>query len=264
MRTRTRLDDVLLVVAAGQALFAALLIVRPQFVLDLWPFPGTTELTFLFIGAIFAAAAASTAWAALVGEEASYPGIALDYLAIFGPMVVYLLLVEPARGGGISLFWLGLVATLAFGAWLLWQTSGASRRDPRPTPRPALVAFGVLAPVLGVVGLALVLNVPNVLPWPVTPELSVIAGLIFLGAAVYFLYGLLRPSWTNAGGQLAGFLAYDLVLIVPFVARLPTVPDQWRVSLIAYTTVLVVSGVLAAWYLFIAPGTRATARQPSR
>jgi hypothetical protein len=255
MPRRTRLDNVLIVVAAGQALFAALLIVRPQFVLDLWPLPGTTDLTFIFFAAMFNAAAASTAWAVLVGEEASYQGIALDYVAIFGPMVIFLLLVEPAGGGGIGPFWLALVATLAFGAWLLWRTSRASRRDPRPTPRPVLVAFGVFAPVLAVVGLALVLKVPNVLPWPVTPELSVLAGLTFLGAAVYFLYGLLRPAWTNAGGQLAGFLAYDLVLIVPFLTRLPTVPDQWRVSLIVYTGVLVGSGVLAVRYLV---------RQPSR
>ena len=42
---------------------------------------------------------------------------------------------------------------------------------------------------------------------------------MFLGSATYFAYGIVRPRWTNAGGQLAGFLAYDLVLIVPFMTR---------------------------------------------
>ena len=41
--------------------------------------------------------------------------------------------------------------------------------------------------------------------------------IIFLGSAIYFAYGLQRPVWGNAKGQLLGFLAYDLVLIVPFV-----------------------------------------------
>jgi hypothetical protein len=37
-------------------------------------------------------------------------------------------------------------------------------------------------------------------------------GLIFLGAATYFIYGALDPHWGNAVGQLAGFLAYDLTI----------------------------------------------------
>lgn len=258
--SRTRLDTVLLVVAAGQAFFAVLLLIRPQFVLDLWPFPGTTELTFIFLASIFAAAGASTAWAALVGDEASYAGIALDYLAIFGPMLVYLLFMEPARGGGLTVFWLALLATATFGAWLLWRTVRLACRDPRPTPRPALAVFAIFAVVLALVGGALVLNVPDVLPWPVTPELSVIAGLIFLGAAVYFIYALLRPGWSNAGGQLAGFLAYDVVLVLPFLARLGSVPDTRRLSLSVYTAVIIGSGVLAAWYLFFAARTRGSQR----
>jgi len=64
------------------------------------------------------------------------------------------------------------------------------------------------------------------------------------------------PAWTNAGGQLAGFLAYDLVLIVPFLVRLPTIPPEWFVSLVVYTAVVTYSGLLAAWYLFVSPTTR--------
>jgi hypothetical protein len=43
-------------------------------------------------------------------------------------------------------------------------------------------------------------------------------GLVFLGAATYFIYGALDPHWGNAIGQLAGFLAYDLVLLAPFLS----------------------------------------------
>ena len=88
------------------------------------------------------------------------------------------------------------------------------------------------------------------------PELSVVAGAIFLGAAAYFAYASVRPRWTNAGGQLAGFLAYDLVLIVPFLTRFRSVYSGWSLSLTVYIVVVIGSGILAAWYLFVAPDTR--------
>src|SRR5215813_8877066 len=97
---RTQLVALMLVVATVQAVFAGLLIARPQAVLDLWPLAGTTELTFIFFASMFAAAAASTAWAAVFGEPASYVGIALDYLAIFIPMALFLAFVPGPDGDG--------------------------------------------------------------------------------------------------------------------------------------------------------------------
>jgi hypothetical protein len=79
---------------------------------------------------------------------------------------------------------------------------------------------------------------------------------IFLGDAFYFLYGLFRPRWGNALGQLLSFLAYDLVLIVPFVLLFDTVKPDRMFSLIVYTAVLIYSGGLAIYYLLINPQTR--------
>jgi hypothetical protein len=102
----------------------------------------------------------------------------------------------------------------------------------------------------------MVLKTPNILPWPLTAELSVVIGWMYLGAAAYFAYALLRPGWANTAGQLAGFLAYDVVLIVPFLQRLSTVPPEFQASQIVYTAVVVYSGLLAAYYLFLSPRTR--------
>jgi hypothetical protein len=66
------------------------------------------------------------------------------------------------------------------------------------------------AVALLIVSTRLIMKVPHSIPWMITPELSVVIGWMFFGAALYFAYGLLRPSWANAGGQMAGFLAYDL------------------------------------------------------
>jgi hypothetical protein len=246
----------LLVVVVVQAALAAALLLHPPLVEDLWPFPDTTQLTYVFMASILFAAAASTGWSALYGELHSLVGIALDAVVIFLPIVVYVLLLGPSKGGGVGPLWVGMVGTAAFGLWLLWRTWTTPVRDRRPTPRPVLAAFAVFVVGLLAAGSALVLGTPDVLPWNVTPELAFICGLIFLGAAAYFGYGLVRPSWMNAGGQLAGFLAYDLVLIVPFLARFPVVPDSQRLSLVVYTAVVVGSGVLAAWYLFVDPRTR--------
>jgi hypothetical protein len=128
----------------------------------------------------------------------------------------------------------------------------------RSVPMPGLVrvSFAVFTLVLLVFGVRLILRAPNTIPWAITPELSVVIGLMFLGAAAYFAYGLLRPTWSNAAGQLAGFLVYDLVLIVPFLQRLPNVAPEHRTGLVLYLAVIIYSGVLAVYYLFVNKTTR--------
>lgn len=97
-----------------------------------------------------------------------------------------------------------------------------------------------------------------------TPALSIVVGWMFFGASIYFAYALVRPSWVNATGQLLGFLAYDLVLIGPFVSRLSTVSAEHRPGLILYTAVLVYSGMLAIWLLFIRRDTRMWRKVPAK
>jgi len=80
--------------------------------------------------------------------------------------------------------------------------------------RYSFAGFGL---ALLLAGTALVMVRRNIFPWPLSPENSVFYGCIFIGAMCYFLYGLVYPYWANARGQLLGFLAYDLVLIGPFL-----------------------------------------------
>lgn len=145
---------------------------------------------------------------------------------------------------------------IVFGLWLLRYGLAVPITDPRPCPLIVRIAFGVFVTALLIVGGSMVLKVPNVIPWRVTEDGSVVVGWMFLGAAAYFLYALVRPSWHNAGGQLAGFLAYDIILIIPFLQRLPTVAEEFRTNLYIYTAVVILSGVLAAYYLFFHPSTR--------
>ena len=67
---------------------------------------------------------------------------------------------------------------------------------------------------------------------------------------------MFRPNWHNALGQLLSFLAYDLVLIIPFVGLLDTIEPGRFINLAVYTAVLIYSAGLAVYYLFINPQTR--------
>src|SRR5947207_2039672 len=54
--------------------------------IDPWPYPGTTPLTYIFVGSILAAAAASTLWATVSGNFGALAGVFLDYVAILTPV----------------------------------------------------------------------------------------------------------------------------------------------------------------------------------
>ena len=233
------------------------------FVTNLWPYPGTTPLTFIFLSSIFAAAAASTLWTVATENYGALGGIGLDYLIILAPVAVLSFQVGASTGspqlttyGFICVF--GALYGLALFLWSLRFPIDRSR------PTPALVrwSFVIFVITLWVVAVRLIFQQPNVIPWMITPELSVLIGWMFMGASAYFVYALLRPGWANAAGQLLGFLAYDAVLIVPFLNRLPVVSPEHRLGLIIYTIVVLYSGLLAAYYLFLYKPTRLGSRGP--
>jgi hypothetical protein len=245
----------LIVVSLVQLGFAVLFALQSPIAVQLWPLPNTTPLSILFIGSIFAAAAASTLWCVLSKEYGALAGVALDYLMILVPLSI---LSFQLAGEIPAMLPFGIisVAALLFGIYLFLQTRSIPIRDTRPMPTPVRFAFMFFIVALLIVGGGLVLKVPNILPWVITEAGSVVYGWMFLGAAAYFTYALLRPSWGNSAGQLVGFLAYDIVLIIPFINRLSSVPPEFQTNHIIYTAVVALSGLLAIYYLFINANTR--------
>jgi hypothetical protein len=246
----------LLLISAVQIIFAIAFFFQLPFAVNLWPFPGSTPLTLIFISSFFAAAAASTLWAAGTKTYGALAGIALDYVAIFVPVSIFSFQLGANGDPQFTAFGIACAGGAIFGIGLLLWSIRIPIDRTIPMPAPVQWSFVVFILALIFVSIRLLLKVPNVMPWSITPELSIMIGWMFFGAATYFAYGLLRPSWLNAAGQLAGFLAYDLVLIVPFLTRLPTVADEHRVGLIIYIVVIIYSGLLASYYLFIHPTTR--------
>lgn len=247
----------LLLICAVQLFFAVAFFFQWPLAINIWPFEGTTPLTYIFIASIFAAAAASTLWPIYTRNEGALAGVGLDYAVILAPMAAYILWLGLAGGdSGKTIYGVLCAGGALFGLWLFRWSRGLPMSDATiPMPAPVRGSFVAFVVALLYTSARLFLG-HQVIPWPLTPELAVIVGCIFLGAAAYFIYGLLRPSWANAGGQLSGFLAYDLVLIVPFLTRLPTITLEFRMGLIIYTIVVVYSGLLAIYYLFINKSTR--------
>lgn len=229
-------------------------IFRVPLALSIWPWEDG-RYSYLFIGSILAALSAAALWIGWTGELGALPAGSLNVFVIALTTAVYFF--NLASQGRSDMLIFGLVSVLmalVSGAAFLW-----SRRlpltDSRPTPVLVKISFGIFIVSLFLAGGALILHTP-IFPWDLNPDSSVIFGCIFLGDAFYFLYGLLRPRWGNAFGQLLSFLAYDLVLIVPFVLLFDTVKPDRMLSLIVYTAVLIYSGGLAVYYLLINPQTR--------
>jgi hypothetical protein len=246
-----------LIAALAQMFFSVAVILRASFALDMWPMEGTTRLSFLFLASIFAAGATSQLWCLWRKEYGAFVGVALDYITIMAPAGVFLLSIGLSRNdGGLTTLGLTFLLGAAFGVGLLLWSRDFPLRDPRPLPTPLRWSFVLFIVVLLFVGGGMVFHLFDVMPWAVTDDGEVIYGLMFWGAAAYFAYGLARPSWQNAAGQIAGFIAYDLVLIVPFIQHFGNVPADLRPNLIIYTAVVVYSGLLAVYYLFMNPETR--------
>lgn len=255
---------VLLVVCAGQFLLAIAFFFRLPFATRLWPFPGTTPLTLILVSSFLAAAGASTLWAALSRTYGALAGIGLDYLAVLIPLsIISFQLGAGTANREMTGFGIACLFAVVFGLGLLiW---GIRTPIDGTVPMPPLVRWSFVAFIVALLieSARLLLQVPNAIPWTITPDLSRVIGWMFLGAATYFAYGLVRPSWLNSAGQLSGFLAYDLVLIVPFLIRLPIAAPEQKVGLIVYTAVVIYSGLLAVYYLFMRETTRVWPRVTS-
>jgi hypothetical protein len=227
------------------------------FFTNLWPFPAMTPLSYTFLASIFMAAAAATLWAALSEQYGAITGLGLDYLTILLPVAILSFQIGTETGNSAMITYaiIALIGAL-FGVglvlWALRQPFDLSK------PLPALVRWSFLIFVIVLIGAGaqMVLKVPNIVPWNVTPEFAVVMGWMFIGAAAYFAYSWVRPGWNNAAGQLFGFLAYNVVLLVPLLTHLSNVAPEHRIQLYIYISVVTYSALLAIYYLFINKATR--------
>ena len=222
-------------------------------VLSIWPWP-IKGLSYAFVSSIFAAIAAPIFWICFTNEPAAICGGAINLLVTFTGFSAYSF--NNTQMSGVQAFGIGSALVAIACLVQIALTYRIPFKDDRPMPVLVRSSFLLFAAILTYVGGMMVTHRANMFPWPLKPEHQVLYGWIFLGAACYFVYGFARPVWGNLRGQLWGFLAYDLVLIVPYIKHFATVPNDLRTNLIVYVSVLVYSGLLAVYALFVSRPSR--------
>jgi hypothetical protein len=222
----------------------------------LWPL-GDSVAVDCFLGAYLAGIGASLLWVGVSGELGAAVAGAISLAVVYTSLAIAWLTLTPGavepRLRPIALVWV-VEAVTSIGLALWFRRFCV--RGAQPLPRPVYLSFVLFALLLAFVGGSLLLRKPNIFPLPLGPAAAALIGSAFLGSTAYFLYSLRFPLWRHACAPLWGFLAYDLVLIAPLVSRLGSVDAAHRPALMINVAVLVVSGVLAVYYLLIARRTR--------
>src|SRR5215831_10951843 len=217
------LRAILVIVGMFLLILAAGFCLQLPWAVRLWPW-GDSFLPYLFLGSITAATAAALLWIGLSGELGMIAGGAVHLTVFYLGLAGSLFLLSQQGGDQNLLTGTFVCAVGAFISLALFlRFSRYPLRDNRQVPLLVRVSFGVFVVMLVLVGSGILLQIPNVFAWKLNPTSSVLLGWFFLGAACYFLYGLLRPGWQNASGQLWAFLAYDLVLNVPYFLHFASV-----------------------------------------
>jgi hypothetical protein len=221
-----------------------------------WPWPDG-RLTYIFVASILAAIGAPVIWIGASREWAAAAGGALNLVITFDG-TAWVMFNAYRRDGRPHLrdYAIGFAIAAVWNVGLLIWGARLKTIDHRRMPHLVRASFVMFAITLVVVGILLLRRAPTIFPWPLNPDTSQVVGFIFLGAAAYFVWAVMRARWHDARGQLIGFLAYDLVLIGPFLAHASRVQPEHRQSLIVYLVVITYSGFLAAYFLFFHPRTR--------
>lgn len=229
----------------------------------LWPWPDG-PLSYIFISSMLLSQATALAWIARSLDLHAAKGGILGFFAMSAGLTALMAERYQNHGNTLALYWAIACAGLAAcSAFLWWVARSDVPVDRGPTPAVVRGSFLMWSAALALVMVMLLARMPVVFPWSLKPESSVAFGLMFSASAVYYFDGFLRPSWSNAIGQLLAFLVYDLVLIVPWMLQLATARGGFFISLVIYLTVLIWSGLLAIFFLFMHPTTRIIGRARS-
>jgi hypothetical protein len=254
----------ILLLAASVASYA-----RVESARDVWPWRDQA-MTDRFVAAYLVAFAGSLLWVVVTGELAAFAGIAVTVGVNALGMAIYLGYKATLGGsGGLTLHVLAMIGLLGVAVLVFRRFGSLKPKRLIATPKPIMIGMVVYPIVLLSAAVRLILQQRNVFPWDPRPEWSTIIGLGLVGSAAFFAYGAFRTGWTHAGAQFAGFLAYDLVLIFPYVRMLREGDGSSGSSLYGssgstvnegpltlFLVAIGTSALLAVWYLFIDRETR--------
>ncbi|MBO0612397.1 hypothetical protein [Thiothrix fructosivorans] len=228
-----------------------------SWVIGIWPW-SDGNLSYRFLGSIMAAIAMPVIWIGWSGELAAMRAGALDFALNYTGLGAMVWLFQEQVSTWVTFSWtLGFCILSALFNLSLYQWARRLLfKDTTPIPVLLRGAFLLFTLVLMAVGTALILCYPYVFPWPLQPQTSIVFGWVFMGASLFFLHGFIYAVRGNVRGQLLGFIAYDLILLIPFFEHIQKVTAERQLSLSVYLGVIIFSLGLSIYYLFMHPHTR--------
>ncbi len=241
-----------------------------------WPWPDL-PMSFTLLAAIAAGMAVvwlGLAWAGIPRWAAGMGVYLLCSGVLWGACVwAGAVPIGPAEAAS-ALAASGPVAAALGAVLLLLSRPAAYSALPTP-PLPPAVRWGFVALAFALLGsgVALLMQLPTVLPWRVHAAHASLVGCLFIGAAAYYAFEACINRWASGALALAGFLAYDAVLWPPYVRMLfapGTAPlDEYGgaaaaeiniVSLGVYLSIIGASTVLGLWAFLVCRSTRLLGR----
>ena len=254
--TRLGMRYILLAFGILSAALAVGYFLQMPWALATWPWQDG-RLSNIFISSVLAAVAAAMLW---IGTSAQFAGAAGGFLhmatMLGGAALVFFPLgqerADPRLTAYAVVCAVAAACCVAAFAWAQRQPILIDRRLPTALRVWCVLYILILIPP----GIALIRRAPGIMPWPLKPESSMVYGWIFVAAIWSFAYPLWRPRVEHIRVGLIGFLAYDAVLLVPFVRHFETVRPELYVSLLLYIVALSVSTVVSIYYLVLSRQTR--------
>jgi hypothetical protein len=149
------------------------------------------------------------------------------------------------------------IAVVGNVAMFRWACQFADH-DQRTPPALVLWLCAIAVILLVIPGVAALLGV-DFLPSPQPIETLRLYGAIYAGAGAFFLWVLVRPTWSNARLALLAFLVYDVLRLAVLPQVLPRMladPAAVRMAAWIYWVAVGASAGTAAAFLLIAPRWR--------
>ncbi len=222
-------------------------------------------MTYVFLAALLASYGAGSMLMVWLEEWGAAIGGSIAVAIAFGGFAITAVVIMLSDGGfdlAVHAAVMAVIAILAIGT-AFTGLNGPSKAS-CPLPRGLRRIYFVLAPLLFLIGIELILHLPAILPWPLTWQTSLLLGWILIGFAFNYAYVALRGDWAAGQVILFGFLVYDIVIIVPFLLLGETIEgEDFQISLVINLGIVILSALLAIFYLFIDRTTRLGTHQDS-